>query len=47
MALYPGYSRSHLQSLVEEGRVSLDGAACQQAARKLRLGQCLQVLWRR
>jgi len=44
--LYPGYSRSHLQSLVEEGRVLLDGAACAQAARKLRLGQRLQVSWR-
>ncbi len=46
VALYPGYSRSHLQSLVEEGRVGLDGTACQQAARKLRLGQRLQVQWR-
>ncbi len=46
VALYPGYSRSHLQSLVEERRVALDGAACIQAARKLRLGQRLQVQWR-
>lgn len=44
--LYPGYSRSHLQSLVDEGRVCLAGEACTQAARKLRLGQQMQVSWR-
>ncbi len=39
----PESSRSHLQQLVEEGGLRLDGQVCTQASRKLRLGQVLQL----
>ncbi len=39
----PEVSRSHLQQLIEEGELRLEGEVCQQASRKLRLGQCLQL----
>ncbi|MBH9553492.1 RluA family pseudouridine synthase [Inhella sp. 4Y17] len=46
VGLYPGASRSHLQSLIDEGRVVLEGAACTVASRKLRPGSRLAVEWR-
>lgn len=39
----PEVSRSHLQQLVGEGALSLDGVLCHQASRKLRLGQRLRL----
>lgn len=39
----PESSRSHLQQLVEEGGLTLDGQPCTQASRKLRLGQRLEL----
>jgi 23S rRNA pseudouridine1911/1915/1917 synthase len=42
----PEQSRSHLQALVEEGAVTLDGQVCRQASRKLRLGQSLSLALR-
>jgi 23S rRNA pseudouridine1911/1915/1917 synthase len=36
-------SRSHLQQLIEEGELRLDGEVCQQPSRKLRLGQRLHL----
>lgn len=45
VALYPGHSRSHLQSLIESGQVRVDGRAETTPARKLRLGQRLEVDW--
>lgn len=41
--LAPEFSRSHLQSLIERGCVRLDGQIATQAARKLRLGQRLEL----
>ncbi|MBN8503830.1 MAG: RluA family pseudouridine synthase [Burkholderiales bacterium] len=42
----PDSSRSHLQQLVEEGALQIDGEPCLQASRKLRLGQRLLLAWR-
>ncbi|WP_374662026.1 RluA family pseudouridine synthase [Inhella sp.] len=42
----PESSRSHLQQLVEEGALQVDGEPCPQVSRKLRLGQRLQLAWR-
>ena len=42
----PESSRSHLQQLVEQGGLTLDGQPCTQASRKLRLGQRLELLLR-
>jgi 23S rRNA pseudouridine1911/1915/1917 synthase len=42
----PESSRSHLQQLVEDGLLQVDGAACRQASRKLKLGQHLQLMLR-
>lgn len=42
----PASSRSHLQQLVEEGGLQLDGQVCTQASRKLRLGQRLALALR-
>jgi 23S rRNA pseudouridine1911/1915/1917 synthase len=39
----PEQSRSHLQQLIEEGGLRLDGEICRQPSRKLRLGQRLQL----
>jgi 23S rRNA pseudouridine1911/1915/1917 synthase len=41
--LAPEFSRSHLQSLIARGHVRLDGQAVLLPARKLRVGQALQV----
>lgn len=46
VALYPGASRSHLQSLIEEGRVWVEGQACVTPSRKPRPGVPLAVRWR-
>lgn len=42
----PEQSRSHLQQLVEEGALRIDGEVCNQASRKLRLGQQLELALR-
>ncbi|MBV8380118.1 MAG: RluA family pseudouridine synthase [Paucibacter sp.] len=39
----PEFSRNHLQSLVERGCVSIDGRAVRKDARKLRLGERVEV----
>ena len=39
----PEFSRSHLQSLIDQGAVTIDGATCTTASRKLRLGQSVSV----
>ncbi len=39
----PEFSRSHLQGLVEEGLVQVDGAPALQASRRLKAGQAVQV----
>lgn len=41
--LAPEFSRSHLQSLIEQGRVALDGVVATAAARRLRAGQQVQL----
>lgn len=41
--LAPEFSRSHLQNLIARGCVRLDGQRVEQASRKLRLGQRLEV----
>jgi 23S rRNA pseudouridine1911/1915/1917 synthase len=41
--LAPEFSRSHLQSLIERGHVSVDGELARSASRKLRVGQRLRV----
>ena len=43
VALAPEFSRNHLQGLVERGHVLVDGMAQTTAARKLRVGQRLQL----
>jgi 23S rRNA pseudouridine1911/1915/1917 synthase len=39
-------SRTHLQSLIDDGGLLLDGQVCRQASRKLRLGQQLSLTWK-
>ncbi len=41
--LAPEFSRGHVQNLVEAGHVRLDGQVCTHNARKLRVGQQLQL----
>jgi 23S rRNA pseudouridine1911/1915/1917 synthase len=43
VALAPEFSRSHLQHLIEEGHVRLDGARAAPPSRRLRAGQRLEV----
>jgi 23S rRNA pseudouridine1911/1915/1917 synthase len=43
VAMAPEFSRSHLQTLIEQGHVRVDGAAVGQAARKVRAGQQVEV----
>ncbi|MFT3665799.1 RluA family pseudouridine synthase [Piscinibacter sp.] len=43
VAMAPEFSRSHLQSLLERGLVSVDGVAARAAAQKLRAGQRIAV----
>lgn len=42
-ALAPEFSRSHLQQLVEQGHVLLDGAVATTSSRKVRVGQRLRL----
>jgi 23S rRNA pseudouridine1911/1915/1917 synthase len=45
-SLIPAFSRSHLQGLIAQGHVTLDGAAVTVASRRVKAGQRLQVtLW--
>jgi 23S rRNA pseudouridine1911/1915/1917 synthase len=45
-ALAPEFSRSHLQQVIAQGHVMLDGVALTSASRRVRAGQRLQVtLW--
>ncbi len=39
----PEFSRSHLQGLVEQGRVRVDGQVCTQSSRRIKAGQQLDV----
>jgi 23S rRNA pseudouridine1911/1915/1917 synthase len=43
VALAPEFSRSHLQGLIDQGLVKLDGATANPASRKVRVGQGVQV----
>jgi 23S rRNA pseudouridine1911/1915/1917 synthase len=43
VALAPEFSRSHLQGLIDQGLVMLDGVVARAASRKVRAGQALQV----
>jgi len=43
VAMAPEFSRSHLQGLIEQGLVFLDGAAATLASRKVKAGQSVQV----
>ncbi|NBD21523.1 RluA family pseudouridine synthase [Aquabacterium fontiphilum] len=42
-ALVPHHSRSHLQALIEEGAVTVDGQAITTPSRKVQAGQCLRI----
>jgi 23S rRNA pseudouridine1911/1915/1917 synthase len=44
VALAPEFSRSHLQSLIASGHVSVDGVARNTASRRIRAGQRIEVL---
>jgi 23S rRNA pseudouridine1911/1915/1917 synthase len=44
VALAPEFSRSHLQSLIASGHVSVDGVASNTASRRIRAGQRIEVL---
>src|SRR4051812_20889382 len=44
VALAPEFSRTHLQSLIAQGQVRLDGDVTTLAARKLRAGQAIEVV---
>jgi 23S rRNA pseudouridine1911/1915/1917 synthase len=45
-SLVPAFSRSHLQGVIVQGHVTLDGAAVSVASRRVKAGQRLQVtLW--
>ena len=41
--LAPEFSRSHLQSLIDKGHVQVDGAVATTAAKRVRIGQRLQL----
>jgi 23S rRNA pseudouridine1911/1915/1917 synthase len=43
VAVAPEFSRSHLQGLIDQGLVVLDGVVAHVASRKVRAGQALQV----
>jgi 23S rRNA pseudouridine1911/1915/1917 synthase len=43
VALAPEFSRSHLQHLIEQGHVQVDGQASSTASRRLRVGQRLRL----
>jgi 23S rRNA pseudouridine1911/1915/1917 synthase len=43
VAMAPEFSRSHLQGLIDQGLVVLDGAAAALASRKVKAGQSVQV----
>jgi 23S rRNA pseudouridine1911/1915/1917 synthase len=45
-ALPQALSRGHVQGLIDEGAVCLDGQPCRQSAKRLRLGQQIEVEWR-
>lgn len=40
------HSRAYVQSLIEQGAVAIDGVACLQPSRRVRLGQKLSIEWR-
>jgi len=42
--LAPEFSRNHLQHLIEQGHVQIDGKVVQTASRRIKAGQSLQVL---
>ncbi len=43
VALAPEFSRNHLQSLIERGRVRVDGKLADVSSRRLRIGQQIEV----
>jgi 23S rRNA pseudouridine1911/1915/1917 synthase len=43
VAMAPEFSRSHLQGLIEQGHVRVDGATASVASRRLRMAQSVQV----
>jgi 23S rRNA pseudouridine1911/1915/1917 synthase len=44
VAMAPEFSRSHLQTLIEDGHVTLEGRVAATASRKVRAGQRLEVV---
>jgi 23S rRNA pseudouridine1911/1915/1917 synthase len=44
VAMAPEFSRNHLQSLIEQGHVSVDAALATSVSRKVLAGQCIEVL---
>ncbi|MEO7010361.1 MAG: RluA family pseudouridine synthase, partial [Caldimonas sp.] len=44
VAMAPEFSRSHLQTLIAQGHVRLDGSSATTASRKVRAGQRLEVV---
>ena len=44
VAMAPEFSRSHLQTLIEEGHVRIDGNVAATASRKVRAGQRIEVV---
>ena len=44
VALAPEFSRSHLQQLIDQGQVQVDGVTASVASRRIRVGQALQVV---
>jgi 23S rRNA pseudouridine1911/1915/1917 synthase len=44
VALAPEFSRNHLQHLIEQGHVQIDGQVAQTASRRIKAGQTLHVL---
>ncbi len=43
VAMAPEFSRSHLQGLIEQGHVRVDGAPARLASRRLRIAQSVQI----
>ena len=43
VAMAGEFSRNHLQSLIEQGHVSVDARVASSASRKVRAGQCIEV----
>ena len=45
VAIAPEFSRSHLQTLIVDGHVSVDGVVMRGTSRKVLAGQCIDLTW--